>query len=70
MLLSIIFDGYKKELSVLGTVSGRDQDKINHVHFHTTYIDDVPTFEEAHLVFIVEKSMKMTLNLKTLKIHL
>ena len=26
------FNGYKKELSVLGTVSGRDQDKINHVH--------------------------------------
>ena len=49
------FDGYKNELSVLGTVSGRDQDKINHVHFHTTYIDGVPTFEEARLVFIVEK---------------
>ena len=33
----------------------RYQDKINHVHFHTTYIDGVPTFEEARLVFIVEK---------------
>ena len=27
------FDGYKKELSVLGTVSGRDTCKIEDVHF-------------------------------------
>ncbi|UTY38030.1 flavin reductase family protein [Allocoprobacillus halotolerans] len=49
------FDGYKKELSVLGTVSGRDQDKIQNVDFHPTFIDGVPTFEEAKFVFIVEK---------------
>ena len=49
------FDGYKKELSVLGTVSGRDQDKIHDVNFHITYLEDVPTFKEAKLVFIVEK---------------
>lgn len=50
------FDGqFKKELNVLGTVSGKDQDKIKDVDFHITYIDGVPTFEEATLVFIVEK---------------
>jgi len=49
------FDGYKKELGVLGTVSGRDTDKIKDVDFHVTYLEDVPTFEEAKLVFIVEK---------------
>lgn len=49
------FDGYKKELSVLGSVSGKDTDKIKDVDFHITYIDGVPTFEEARLVFIVEK---------------
>ncbi len=49
------FDGYKKELSVLGTVSGRDTCKIEDVHFHPTFIDGVPAFEEAKLVFIVEK---------------
>lgn len=49
------FDGHKKELSLLGTVSGRDQDKIHDVDFHPTFIDGVPTFEEAKLVFVVEK---------------
>lgn len=49
------FDGYKKELGVLGAVSGKDTDKINDVDFHVTFLDGVPTFKEASLVFIVEK---------------
>ncbi|MCD8028491.1 MAG: flavin reductase family protein [Erysipelotrichaceae bacterium] len=49
------FDGKKKELGVLGTVSGRDTDKIKDVDFHVTFIDGVPTFDEAKLVFILEK---------------
>lgn len=49
------FDGYKKELGILGTVSGRDNDKIKDVNFHVTMLDHVPTFEEAKLVFIVQK---------------
>lgn len=49
------FNGYKKELGYLGRVSGKDTDKINDVHFHPIFLDNVPTFQEAHLVFIVEK---------------
>lgn len=49
------FDGYKKELGVLGTVSGRDTDKINDVGFHVTMLDQVPAFEEAKLVLVVKK---------------
>ncbi len=49
------FDGYKKQLGVLGTVSGRDRDKIGDVDFHVTYLDGVPAFEEARLVLIAEK---------------
>ena len=55
------FDGYKKELSILGTVSGRDTDKITDVHFHPTFLEGVPTFEEAKLVFIVEKIYEDTI---------
>lgn len=55
------FDGYKKELGVLGTVSGKDTDKIHDVDFHVTYLDDVPTFKEARLVFIVEKLYEDTM---------
>lgn len=49
------FDGYKKELGYLGRVSGRDYDKISDVNFNVTYLDGVPTFKEANLVFVVEK---------------
>lgn len=59
--LSFFSGQYQKELSVLGTVSGRDQGKINQVHFHTTYLDNVPTFEEASYVFIVEKIYEDTI---------
>lgn len=53
--LSFFNGNYKKELGVLGRVSGKDSDKIKDVGFHVTYLDGVPTFEEASLVFIVEK---------------
>ena len=49
------FNGMKKELALLGKISGRDTDKIKKANLTTTYLDQVPTFEEASLVFIVEK---------------
>ena len=50
------FNGYKKELSVLGTVSGRDQDKINHVHFHSRALRMAYLHLKKRVwVFIVEK---------------
>lgn len=55
------FEGHKKELNVLGTVSGRDTNKIDDVDFHITYLEDVPTFQEAKLVFIVEKIYEDTI---------
>lgn len=49
------FDGYHKELSYLGTKSGKDENKIENVHFHLTDIDGQPTFEEAKEVWILKK---------------
>ncbi len=48
------FDGYKQEMGVLGSVSGRDRDKIAEVGMHLTMIDGVPAFEEAKLVLILD----------------
>lgn len=59
--LSFFSGNYKKELGVLGTKSGRDGDKIGEVGFHTTFLDGVPTFEEANTVFIVEKIYEDTI---------
>ena len=50
------FDGeYKKELSVLGTVSGRDGDKIAQVGFDVCDVDGEPAFEQAKLVLVMKK---------------
>ncbi len=50
-----LFDGYKKELGVLGSKSGRDGDKITEVGFHTVLVDGQPSFEESKCVFICRK---------------
>ena len=49
------FNGYKKELHVLGLKSGRDVDKIAEVGFNPIFLDGVPAFEEAKLVIVAEK---------------
>lgn len=49
------FEDHHKELSYLGTKSGKDEDKIAHVNFHITEIENLPTFEEAKDVFLIKK---------------
>ena len=49
------FDDKHKELSYLGTKSGKDEDKISKVNFHIEMVDGNPTFEEAKEVFICKK---------------
>lgn len=50
------FDGkYKNELSYLGTRSGRDEDKITNAGMHVTYVDGLPTFEEASCAVLCRK---------------
>ncbi len=44
---------HKKELGYLGSVSGRDEDKIAKVGFHVTEVEEgAPTFEEGTLVLV------------------
>lgn len=52
------FKGYKKELGVLGTKSGRDGDKIKEVGFDLTMVENQPTFKQGELVFICRKLYK------------
>lgn len=50
------FDGgYKKELGYLGSVSGRDEDKIAKAGLTVTYEQATPYFEEAKLVLLCKK---------------
>lgn len=48
-------DKYKKDLSYLGTHSGKDEDKVAHVGFHYLKNKYTSYFEEANLVFILKK---------------
>ena len=49
------FNDKHKELSYLGTKSGKDEDKISNVNFHVEMVDGSPTFKEAKEVFICKK---------------
>lgn len=53
--LSVLPDSYRKELTYLGTVSGKDEDKISKAGLSLNKYDDVPYFEEARLTFICKK---------------
>lgn len=46
---------YKKELSYLGTVSGRNEDKIAKTSLTLNHCDNIPCFEEAETVIICRK---------------
>lgn len=58
------FDGErKKEMGYLGTVSGRDEDKIGKVDFHVTETPEgEPTFSEGTLVLVCKKLMEVPLD--------
>lgn len=56
-----VFNGYKKELGVLGSVSGKDTDKIKDVDFHPVFLDNVPTFHEGKITFVCEKVYEDTI---------
>ena len=49
------FDGYKKELGVLGSKSGRDSDKIREVGFNVEMINEQPLFKQGQWEWFVKK---------------
>ena len=53
--LTFFDKSYKKDLSYLGTVSGRDEDKISKTNLTVSYIDNTPAFEESKLTILCKK---------------
>ena len=53
--ISVLPNTYRKELGYLGTVSGRDEDKISKANLTLKHYDDVPYFEEVRLTLICRK---------------
>lgn len=53
--LTFFDDTFKKQLEYLGTVSGRDEDKISKSKLTVQHSDGTPYFEEAKLVILCRK---------------
>ena len=60
--LSILPETYRKQLNYLGTVSGRDEDKIANSTLHIQTEDDIPYFEESKFVFLCKKLFAQTMD--------
>lgn len=53
--LTFFDNSFRKQLSYLGTVSGKDEDKISKSNLTVAYSDDTPHFEESKLTVICKK---------------
>lgn len=53
--ICVLPNSYRKELNYLGTVSGKDEDKISKVNLTVSKCDEVPYFDEARLTLICRK---------------
>lgn len=53
--LSILKDGHRKELNYLGTISGRDEDKIANMGLEVLEKNDIPYFKESKKVFLCKR---------------
>lgn len=68
--LSVLDEEYRKTLSYLGSVSGRDEDKIGKSGLTVAHTDDVPYFAEANTVTQAKNSMHRNTDQNALSIHL
>ncbi len=57
---SLCFFGkeYQKDLSYMGSHSGRDEDKVSKTRLTPLFFDDVPAFKEAKMIIIARKIYK------------
>ena len=57
---------YRKALSLLGTVSGRDKDKVALAHMTPVFLENGVTFEGAERTIVCKKIYSQTLNVATM----
>lgn len=60
--LSFFDKEYKEQLNYLGTVSGRDEDKISKSNLTIEHLDNTPYFKESKLVIICKKLYSQDFN--------
>lgn len=62
--LSFPMESYRKEMKFLGTVSGRDEDKITESGLHVGFEDGIPYIDEANLVLLCRAMSATELSMK------
>lgn len=62
LTLSFYDEAYRKTLSYLGTMSGKDEDKINKAQLHPVVEDGAAYFEEANTVLLCKKLYQQELS--------
>lgn len=62
--LTFFNEKYKKDLSYLGAVSGRDEKKLDKTSLTVEFIDGTPAFKEAKLTIICRKLYSQEMNPK------
>lgn len=62
--VSFYNDEYKKDLGILGSVSGRDKDKVSMTKLNLEFLDNTTTFKEAKETLVCKKlySQDMDIN--------
>ena len=60
--ISVLPEKYRKELSYLGSVSGRDESKIENAGLTVKHENGTPYFEQANLVLICKKMCSTNLS--------
>ena len=62
--VSFYNDEYKKDLGILGSVSGRDKDKVSMTKLNLEFLDNATTFKEAKETLVCKKlySQDMDIN--------
>ncbi|MBE6062127.1 MAG: flavin reductase family protein [Clostridium butyricum] len=53
--ITVLGEDYRKELSYLGTVSGRNEDKIKKAGLTVVEDDNTPYFNEGNIIFLCRK---------------
>ena len=53
--ISFYSEAYRKALSLCGSVSGRDEDKIKEAGLTPYFVDGTPAFEEADMILVCKK---------------
>lgn len=53
--LTVLDESFKKQLTYLGTVSGRDEDKVSKSNLTVSHSGDTPYFDEGNIVVVCKK---------------